>query len=138
MRPVVKNVLLASSDPVALDAIAAKMMGFDPMTIGFIRMAHEAGLGTGDPAEITVEGMDVSGVNWGFTKDEDTFVSWGQKQIYWGRLKPFEKVLLRTPIVPWSYAGSNLYHNWYWYRLFGKRRIRQMMGTEWGRLFESY
>ncbi len=138
MRPHVKNVILASSDQVAIDAVAAKLMGFDPMSIPFIRLAHEAGLGVGDPARIEVEGLDISGINFGFSKDEDTFVSWGQKQIYWGKLKKFEKPLLRTPIVPWAYAASNLYHNFYWYPLMGKRRISRMMETEWGQLFKSY
>lgn len=138
MRPHVKNVVLASSDQVAIDAIAAKMMGFDPMSIPFIRLAHEAGLGCGDLAEITVDGLDISGINFGFSRDEDTFVSWGQKQIYWGRLHRFEKALLRTPIVPWSFFASNLYHNYYWYPLMGKRRIGRMMDTEWGQLFRSY
>ena len=59
-------------------------------------------------------------------------------QIYWGKLKRFEGLLLRTPLVPWSYAASNLYHNAYWYPLFGKRRIRKMLDTEWGKLFQSY
>ncbi|MGD9933670.1 MAG: DUF362 domain-containing protein [Dehalococcoidia bacterium] len=138
MRPHEKNLLLASSDQVAIDAIAAKLMGFDPMSIGFIRLAHEAGLGVGDPAEIKVEGFDISGTNFHFSKDEDTFVSWGQKQIYWGPLKPLEKLLLRSPIVPWSYAASNLYHNRYWYKRVGKKRIDAMMQTQWGRLFDQY
>ncbi len=138
MRPHVKNVILASSDQVAIDAVAAKMMGFDPMSLPFIRLAHEAGLGVGNPSEIMVEGLDISGINFGFSKDEDTFVSWGQKQIYWGKLHRFEKMLLRTPIVPWSYAASNLYHNFYWYPLLGKRRIARMLDTEWGKLFGSY
>ena len=138
MRPHVKNVILASSDQVAIDAVAAKMMGFDPMSIPFIRLAHEQGLGVGNPSEITVEGLDISDINFGFSGDEDTFASWGQKQIYWGPLKRFEKFLLRTPLVPWSYAASNAYHNWYWYPLFGKRRINKMLDTEWGQLFKSY
>ena len=138
MRPHEKNMLLASSDSVAIDAIAAKMMGLDPMSIPFIRLAHEAGLGVGDPKEITVEGMDISGINFHFRTDEDTFVSWGQKQIYWGPLHRFEKALLRTPIVPWSFFASNVYHNKYWYPFQGKRRIKKMMRTPWGRLFESY
>ena len=138
MRPHVKNVILASSDQVAIDAVAAKMMGFDPLSIDFIRLAHEDGLGVGDPNEIEVAGMDVSDVDFGFSRDEDTFASWGQKQIYWGKLKRFEGFLLRTPLVPWSYAASNLYHNAYWYPLFGKRRIRKMLDTEWGKLFQSY
>ncbi|MFN0093443.1 MAG: DUF362 domain-containing protein [Dehalococcoidia bacterium] len=138
MRPHVKNIILASSDQVAIDAIAAKLMGFDPLSIPFIRLAHEAGLGVGDPSKIEVVGTDIAGINFHFRGDENTFASWGQKKIYWGPLKPFEKLLLRTPIVPWAFAASNLYHNKYWYPLQGKRRIAQMLETEWGQLFKSY
>ncbi len=56
MYPVVKNVMLASADQVAIDAVAAKMMGFDPMSIEYIRLAHEDGLGVGDPREIEIVG----------------------------------------------------------------------------------
>src|SRR5438477_4843751 len=52
MYPVVKNVMLTSSDQVAIDAVAAKLMGFDPLSIGYIRRAHDAGLGIGNPREI--------------------------------------------------------------------------------------
>src|SRR6267142_58528 len=45
MVPYAKDVILASSDQVAIDAMAAKLMGFDPMSIKFIRMAHDLGLG---------------------------------------------------------------------------------------------
>jgi uncharacterized protein (DUF362 family) len=54
MYPVVKNVMLASDDQVAIDAVAAKMMGFDPMSLDYIRLAHEDRLGVGDPREITI------------------------------------------------------------------------------------
>jgi len=33
IRPVIKNVILPSADQVAIDAVAAKLMGFDPMSI---------------------------------------------------------------------------------------------------------
>ena len=56
-----KNVFLASADQVAIDAVAAKMMGFDPMSIKFIRLAHERGLGCGDPSQIETVGEDISG-----------------------------------------------------------------------------
>ena len=36
MIPHVKNVILASKDQVAIDAVAAKMMGFDPLSIKYI------------------------------------------------------------------------------------------------------
>ena len=56
MYPVVKNVMLASADQVAIDAVSAKMMGFDPMSLDYIRLAHEDGLGTGDPRDIEIVG----------------------------------------------------------------------------------
>src|SRR5215470_19816163 len=45
MRPVVKDILLASADQVAIDAVAAQMMGFDPLDIPYLKLADEAGLG---------------------------------------------------------------------------------------------
>ncbi|MEX2236125.1 MAG: DUF362 domain-containing protein [Dehalococcoidia bacterium] len=138
MRTHVKNVILAGADQVAVDAVAAKMMGFDPLSIDFIRLATERGLGQGDPELIDIEGLDISGINFGFSRDEDTFASWGQKKIYWGPLKPFESMLLRTPIVPWAYWASNFYYNVFWWNLFGRSQVSAAMKSEWGRLFASY
>lgn len=139
MRPVVKNVLLASADQVAIDAIAAQIMGFDPLRLDYIRLAHEKGLGIGDPREIEVVGdEEVAHEDWGFTVG-DTFASRGQKCIYHGWLHPFEKLLLQTPIVPWSYAASRLYHDIFWYPLIGRPRANKIRReTTWGRLFERY
>ena len=133
-----KNVILASADQVAIDAVAARLMGLDPMSIRFIRLAHEAGLGCGDPSEIDVVGEDISEINWRFKASESTLASKGQHLIYWGPLKPLERLLLRSPIVPWAFLASNLYHNQYWLRLIGRRRVRAAMKTGWGRLFQSY
>ena len=138
MRWHVKDRILAGADQVAIDAVAAKMMGFDPMQIKFIRLAHERGLGCGDLSRIEVVGEDITGVNWGFSGVENTLASRGQKLIYWGPLKFLEKVLLRSPLVGWSFLASNLYHNGYWLNTHGRRRIKAALKTDWGRLFESY
>jgi len=135
-----KDIILASADQVAIDAISAHLQGFDPLSIPFIRIAHEMGLGVGDPAQIEIVGEDPDWVlsqNWGFVQ-EDTFASRGQKLIYHGALKPFEKLLLRTPLVPWSYLASNLYHNVYWYPFVGRQRVAGALHTKWGRLFAQY
>jgi uncharacterized protein (DUF362 family) len=137
MEPVVKNYLLASADQVAIDAISAKMMGFDPMELPYIRIAHERGLGVGDPSEIEVLGEDVEDVNFRFRMRE-TFASRGQKAIYHGSLKRLEHFLLRTRLVPWSYLASNIYHNLFWFNIHGKKRVRAAMKTPWGKLFRSY
>jgi uncharacterized protein (DUF362 family) len=138
MIPHEKDFLLASRDQVAIDAVSAKMMGFDPMKLDFIRLAHEKGLGVGNPSEIEVVGEDISGVNFHFTGSANTFASRGQKAIYWGPLKPLEKFLLRTVLTPWSYAASRLYHDVYWYNFVGKKRVREALKTKWGKLFLSY
>jgi uncharacterized protein (DUF362 family) len=130
--------ILASTDQVGIDAVAAKMMGFDPMSIRFIRMAHEKGLGCGDPRDIEIVGDDISNVNFYFQGNKNTLASRGQKLIYHGALKPLEKVLLRSAITPWSYLASWLYHDVYWYPLVGRRRVRQALKTKWGKLFSSY
>jgi uncharacterized protein (DUF362 family) len=132
-----KDILLASADQVALDAMSAKIQGFNPMDLKFIRLAHELGLGLGDPKEIEVIGYDVSAEDWHFVQ-EDTFASKGQKLIYHGALKPFESALLRSPVVPWSYFASNFYHNVYWYPFVGRPRVESALDTKWGRLFASY
>ena len=138
MRWHVKDRILASADQVAIDAVAAKMMGFEPLDIKFIRLAHERGLGCGDISKIEVVGEDISKVNWRFSGVENTFASRGQKLIYWGPLKPVEKMLLRSPLVGLSYLASNLYHNGYWLNFHGRRRIKAALKTEWGRLFQTY
>ena len=133
-----KDILLASSDQVAIDAVSAKLQGFDPMEIRFIRRAHELELGVGDPRQIKIVGYDIEQETpWRFVQ-EDTFASRGQKLIYHGPLKPLEKLLLQSPLVPWSYFASNFYHNVYWYPFVGRQRVAQALQTKWGRLFASY
>lgn len=138
MMPIVKDYILASADQVAIDAIAAKMMGFDPMSLKFLRLAHERGLGCADVKEIEVVGEDIAEVNFHFHEKQETFASRGQKLIYHGPLKPLENILLRSCIAPWSYYASRLFHDGYWYPCVGKKRVNAMLETEWGKLFKSY
>ncbi len=138
MRWHVKNVILASADQVAIDAVAARIMGFDPMSIKFIRLGHESGKGCGDTNEIEIVGEDIRGINFNFSRGQNTFASRGQKLIYWGPLKPVEKLLLRSFLAPLAYLASNLYHNSFWLRFVGRKRIRKAMETPWGTLFKRY
>ncbi|MCX8038048.1 MAG: DUF362 domain-containing protein [Candidatus Sumerlaeia bacterium] len=138
MIPSVRNYILASADQVAIDAVSAKMQGFDPLKLDFIRLAHEDGLGVGNPRDIEIVGEDISGVNFHHQQNAQTFASRGQHMIYHGPLKPLEKILLRSWLVPWSYVASRLYHDFYWYPFVGKRRVEAILATEWGALFREY
>jgi uncharacterized protein (DUF362 family) len=141
MRPHVKNVLLASSDQVAIDAVAAKMMGFDPLGIKFIRMAHDLGLGCGDPAAIEIVGDRAAAEqSWRFENPTEnlTFAARMQHQIYWGKLKKPIEWSLKTWLAPWSYLASVVYHDLYWYPLKGNRRVHEVLQSDWGRLFHNW
>jgi len=142
MVPFVKNVLLASADQVAIDAVAAKLMGFDPLAdIRFIRLAHDLGLGCGDPRKIQIVGdQEAASENWNFAGPfkNMTFASWMQHLIYWGRLKRPLEWSLKTWLAPWAYVASVLYHDWYWYPFKGNDLVLQAMRSEWGRLFHNW
>ncbi|GMU35704.1 MAG: DUF362 domain-containing protein [Planctomycetia bacterium] len=141
MIPHVKNVILASSDQVAIDAVAAKLMGFDPMAIKFIRIAHDMGLGCGDPRQIEMVGdLDAAAENWHFDGPfkKMTFASKMQHKIYWGKLKTSLEWSLKTWLAPWAYIASVIYHDSFWYPTRAKRHMRDALASEWGRLFANW
>jgi hypothetical protein len=141
MMPYVKNVMLASADQVAIDAISAKLMGFNPLDIKFIRLAHEMGLGCGDPKDIEIVGdVDAAEENWDFVGPykKMTFASRMQHKIYWGGLKNWIEWSLKTWMAPWAYVASIAYHDYYWLPFVGKQRVHEALGSEWGRLFQHW
>ena len=141
MVPSVRNILLASADQVAIDAVAAKLMGFDPMSIRFIRLAHEQGLGCGDPRDIRIVGdADAAQENWHFDGPfrKMTFASRMQHHIYWGRLRRPIEWSLKTVLAPWAYVASVLYHDTFWYPLVARGRMQSVLSSDWGRLFRNW
>jgi hypothetical protein len=89
----VKNVMLASADQVAIDAVSAKMMGFDPMSLQYIRLAHEDKLGVGDPRDIEIVGdVDAAKENWKFHVGKNLVRVGGGDLIWFGPLKRFQKL----------------------------------------------
>jgi len=141
MVPYVKNILLASSDQVAIDAVAAKLMGFDPLKdIKFVRLAHELGLGCGDVNNIEIVGdADVMNEKWDFVGpySKMTFASRMQHKIYWGPLKKPLEWSLKTILAPWSYIASVLYHDTFWYPSH-QALVHGILNSPWGRLFHNW
>jgi len=56
------GVILTSRDAVALDAVATRIIGLDPLAVGSTRYAHERGLGIGDLDGIKVVGEPLEAV----------------------------------------------------------------------------
>jgi hypothetical protein len=124
---------------VAIDAVATKMMGFDPMKIPYIRLAHDAGLGCGDPRDIEIVGEPDAG-SWNFRFSVgDNFASRIGDFVWFGPLKPLQRLFFHTPLVYLFVFGSYFYHDFAWYPTIGKRRTEAYTKTsKWMRLFESY
>ena len=137
MLPREGNLILASADSVALDATAARLMGYDPLAIPYLRMAQDRGLGVADPRGIELVGDDVADVNFR-CRTSRSLVIWGDQLIRRGPLRPLKRLLLHSPLVVWAPFASNVYHDWLWYPTVGRARIRAFDATPWGRLFASY
>jgi uncharacterized protein (DUF362 family) len=136
MVPVIGNVILAGADSVAIDAVAARLMGFDPLAIPYLRMCHERGLGTADAKDIDLAGDDVSGMNLHFHVSR-SLVIWGDQMLRRGPLRFLERLALHSPLVVWAPMASNVYHDMIWYPTVGRARIARFRRTAWGRFFDD-
>lgn len=138
MYPVVKDYMLASADQVAIDAVAAKMMGFDPLGIEYIKVAHDDKLGVGDVRDIEIAGDDISKESWGFTVG-DNGASLVGDLMWFGPLARFQKVFFRTPLVNVFIFGSEAYHDYYRWPLKDRKVFEHWKKeTHWGHLFRDY
>ncbi|TFG02358.1 MAG: DUF362 domain-containing protein [Promethearchaeota archaeon] len=137
MIPRIKNYILAGYDQVAVDAIVAKMLGFDPLNLPAIKMAHDEGLGVGDVDQIEIIGEDVSDIDWKFYVKR-SLVIWGDQMVRKGKLSFLHPLMRNKLFMALPIMGSLVYHDMFWYPTVGNRRIKKFMETEWGKLFSSY
>ena len=142
MTPFIGNVILASDDQVAIDAVAAKIMGFDPLKIDYIKMAHEKGLGIGDIDQIEIIGIDKQDfgrLSFGFKVKKSTIIKWDQiLRKKTANIKWLHHLLFYSPVFKTFIFASEFYHDRFWYPSVGKRNIKEFMKTNWGELFEKY
>jgi len=68
-NPVQMNTIIASRDPVAADAVAARCIGMDPWSIDHIRWLHEVGVGEIDEVEVVGDGIEAVYRKWDLALD---------------------------------------------------------------------
>jgi len=137
MIPRIKNFLLAGYDQVAVDAVVAKMLGFEPLKLPAIKLAHEEGLGCGDFEDIEIIGEDISNINWNF-KVKRSLVIWGDQMVRKGSLQFINPLLQNKIFFTFPILGSLIFHDMLWYPTIGKKRINNFLKTGWGKLFKNY
>jgi hypothetical protein len=115
------------------------MMGFDPMSLDYIRLADEDGLGNGRPENIDVVGDDVSRESWGFHVGKNLVRRVGGDLIWFGPLRRFQKLFFHTPLVNLFVAASEFYHDYLRWPLTDRRTFTGWRRTtSWGGLFDRY
>jgi hypothetical protein len=137
MIPRIKNYILAGYDQVAVDTVVAHMLGFDPLKLPAIKLAHDEGLGCGDFDQIEFIGEDVSNINWNF-KVKRSLVIWGDQMVRKGPLSFINPLMKNESFFMGPILASLVFHDMIWYPTIGKRRIKSFMKTEWGKIFNSY
>ncbi|MCX6646429.1 MAG: DUF362 domain-containing protein [bacterium] len=141
MIPVEKNVILASADQVAIDAVSASMMGFEPMDdIKYIRLAHEAGLGKGRLDEIEIVGdTEVAKEKWGFHVGANFAAKYGGHPLWFGPMRHMQKFFFQTPMVYLFIFASFAYHDMIHWPMKGNSIYKEWLEeSQWGRLFGEY
>ena len=137
MIPRIKNYLLAGYDQVAVDAVVAKMLGFEPLDLPAIKLAHDEGLGCGDIKNIEIIGEDISNINWNF-KVKRSLVIWGDQMVRKGPLHFLNPLMHNKLFFTVPILSSLVFHDMLWYPTIGKKRINKFFETNWGQLFKDY
>jgi hypothetical protein len=125
---------------VAIDAVSAKLMGFDPLKdVKYIRLAHERGLGVGDVREIELVGdIEVGKEDWGFQVGYNfhRFLAW---MAWYGPTRVLQKLVLRTPLVAFPIFLSEFNHDYLQWPLKYRKVYEEWRATtRWGKMFQQY
>jgi uncharacterized protein (DUF362 family) len=116
-QPKEANLVLASGDAVALDVVAAQVMGFDPNSIDHLQLCASHGLGSSDPAGIRVVGESVDSVICPFEPARHNAVSWLELAL---RRSQVRRLVFETWLFGLFCWGARRYYD-VWDMLVGRR-----------------
>ena len=97
--PIRIGTVVAGTDAVAVDAVAAAVMGFDPRQIGYLRYAEAAGLGVADLGAIAIAGDPIASVARRCVPHSNHAI-----QRHWERLADLPGATRRESAVPAPHA----------------------------------
>jgi uncharacterized protein (DUF362 family) len=90
--PIKLGLAVAGTDAVAVDAVGVAAMGFDPMQIGYLKLAHEAGLGIADLSRIEIVGDPLAKVTRRCVPHSNFAI-----QRHWERVEPLAASSIPSP-----------------------------------------
>jgi len=116
-RPKEVGLVLASGDCVAIDTVAAQVMGFDPLHIPHLQLCSQQGLGTADPACIEIIGERIAEVMKPFIPAKHNAVSWLEITL---RRSTIKWLIFETPLLKLFCWGARRYYD-IWDLLVGRK-----------------
>ncbi len=122
-RPRICNLVLSGADPVAVDAVAARIMGLDPLSIRHLAVCQEAGIGCREPDAIDVrdeQGRPMPELpRLAFQTARQNTVASVETLL---RSGPARRLVFETPLLqPFCWGARVWYAVWY-HVLMGRRR----------------
>ena len=131
-KPKEVGLVLASGDIVAIDTIAAKIMGFDPSRIPHIQLCSYHNLGVGNLSQIQVMGEQLEDVATPFIPASHNVVSWLELLL---RRSFIRKLAFNTPLFFLFCWGVRRYYD-VWDFLVGRKRRAHILehspyGDQW-------
>ena len=101
-EPIKRNLVLASSDPVAVDAVGTYVMGMNPWDIDHLHWSHNKGYGNNELTAIDINGPHLDLIRYDFdkAKHEDIRTNFNLTY-YYGRGN-------RTWLLNGTYSGTDL------------------------------
>ncbi len=118
--PKVTNLVLASADPVAIDTVASKIMGFDSKEIKHLEICNNKKIGENNLDKIDIKGEDISKYQYHFEPASHNIVSKVELFFRKSFLRP---LVFKTNILDIMCFGAKF---WYWiWENFGPGKKRQ-------------
>jgi uncharacterized protein (DUF362 family) len=105
--PLRLGVVVAGTDAVAVDAVAAAVMGFDPRAIGYLQYAQEAGLGVADLERINVGGDQIAQVRRRFVPHSNHATQRHWRRIAHAPAPVYQGPHTRTPEAAAAWTGRS-------------------------------
>lgn len=131
-RPVRVGYVFASPDRVALDALVAKSMGFNPHSIKHITLCEKMGIGT---MKYRVVGSKPPRMK--FRSPHDFQLAFWV-EIFLRRLGPFyEKLFFQTKILHPLRLAARIYND-IWYYLVGCKQRDKALRDDFGKIWKTY
>lgn len=126
------GLVLAGGDLVALDNVAARIMGFDPAQIDHLRLCAAAGLGTNNIEDIQIVGSQIADVKAQFHPARHNAVSLLELAL---RKSSIRWLTFETPLFYLMCWGARRYYN-LWDFFYGRRLRKRFMansayGSQW-------